>query len=173
MNIDELLSKNGGIQLDIACGASKQPGFVGLDIQALPGVDIVHDLNIHPWPLPDECCLRAIASHIVEHIPPVAIDNGRTRFLFLEFMNDVWRIMKVGGEFAIACPHGASSGYLQDPTHCNQLNEMTWAYFSKEHPFYGFYRPKPWRVKFINWNPAMNMEVVLIKEEEDEQSESS
>jgi len=164
VSIDEILQANGGIQLDIACGANKQPGYVGLDVQPLPGVDIIHDLNVKPWPLPDECVLRAIASHIVEHIPPVAVTETGTRFLFIEFMNEVWRVMKPGGELAIACPHGASSGFLQDPTHCNPINETTWAYFDMDHPFYGFYKPKPWRVKFINWNPAMNIEVVLIKE---------
>jgi len=166
VSIDELLQDKGGIQLDIACGANKQPGYVGLDIQPLPGVDIVHDLNVHPWPLPDECAIRAFASHIVEHIPKVALDGGKTRFPFIEFMDEVWRGLKPGGEFAIACPHGSSQGFLQDPTHASGLNEMTWAYFDPEHPFYGFYKPKPWRVKFINWNPAWNMEIVLVKEAE-------
>ena len=166
VSIDELLQDKGGIQLDIACGANKQPGYVGLDIQPLPGVDIVHDLNVHPWPLPDECAIRAFASHIVEHIPKVALDGGKTRFPFIEFMDEVWRVLKPGGEFAIACPHGSSQGFLQDPTHASGLNEMTWAYFDPEHPFYGFYKPKPWRVKFINWNPAWNMEIVLVKEAE-------
>lgn len=169
MNIDDLIKDKGGIQLDIGCGAHKQgPEWVGLDIQELSGVDIVWDWNVKPWPMPDECVLRAIASHVVEHIPPVSLDNGKTRFPFIEFMDEVWRVMKPGGEFAIAAPHGASSGYLQDPTHCNQVNEFTWAYFDKDHPFYGFYKPKPWRVKFINWNPNLNIEVVLTKESETE-----
>ena len=64
-SVNDIVAAKGGILLDIACGANKQPGYVGLDIQQLPGVDIVHDLNVHPWPLPDECVLRAIASHIV------------------------------------------------------------------------------------------------------------
>ena len=126
--IEELIKHKGGIRLDIACGANKQPGgFVGLDVQALPGVDIVHDLNVHPWPLPDECALMAMASHIVEHIPKVMIYYGPdqkrmvTWFPLIAFMDEVWRILKPGGEFAIAAPHGYSLGYQQDPTHASAL----------------------------------------------------
>jgi predicted SAM-dependent methyltransferase len=167
--VEELIRDHGGISLDIACGEHKQgETWVGLDIQDLPGVDIVCDLNDHPWPLPDDCVLRAIASHIVEHIPKVAIQytasgNAVTHFPLIEFMNDVWRVMKAGGEFAIAVPHGYSSGFLQDPTHSSGLNETTWAYFNPEHPFYSFYKPKPWKPKFISWDPSANLEVVLIK----------
>lgn len=166
MTIEELLAEKGGIQLDIACGANKQPGFVGIDIQPFPGVDIVHDLNVHPWPLPDECTIRAIASHIVEHIPKVAIDGGRTRFPLIEFMDEVWRVLKPGGEFAIAAPHGYSLGYMQDPTHASALCEASFVYFDPDHPFYNFYRPRPWKVKFINWDPSTNLEVILVKREQ-------
>lgn len=157
-----------GIQLDIGCGANKQPGWVGMDIRELPGVDIVHDINVHPWPLPDGCALRAMASHLVEHIPPVMIVDGRTRFLVIEFMNEVWRIMKTGGQFAIAVPHGSSQGFLQDPTHCNPCNEATWAYFSPGHPsgLWTIYQPKPWRIAHLSWSPAANVEVILEKIDE-------
>lgn len=173
MTIEELLADKSGIQLDIGCGAAKQPGFVGMDIQALPGVDVVHDWNVHPWPFPDGCALRAIASHVIEHVPPVAVTENGTRFPFMEFMDEVWRVLKPGGEFAIACPHGAGPLFLQDPTHCNAINETTWAYFEKTHPFWQFYKPKPWRVKFINWNPALNIEVVLVKEGLDDVADAS
>ncbi len=150
-----------GIRLDIGCGEHKNDGFVGLDIRPLPGVDIVQDVEKYPWPLPDESVLTAVCSHVVEHINP-------HKFGFVNFMDEVWRIMKPGGEFAISCPHGSSQGFLQDPTHCNSINESTWAYFD---PFeqrtmgvlYNIYRPKPWRVKFLNWNPATNIEVILVK----------
>ena len=155
-----------GIQLDIGCGANKNPGFVGMDIQALPGVDIIWDWNIKPWPIKSGYVLRAVASHVIEHVPKVALDGSKTRFLLVEFMDEVWRVLKVGGEFAIACPHGNSQGYLQDPTHASPINEAMFAYFDPDHPFYQFYKPKPWKVKFINWNPAANMEIILIKREE-------
>jgi len=172
MDIETLLKEKGGIRLDIACGANKQETFVGMDIRPLPGVDIVHDLLVFPWPLPDECVLVAMASHIVEHLPPVAFDNGHTRFPFMQFMDECWRVLKPDAQLAIAMPHGSSQGFLQDPTHCNACNETTWAYFDPLEPhtggaLYRIYRPKPWKIQTLVWEPMANMEVVLQKRRPD------
>ena len=160
VGIAELLKQRGGIRLDIGCGEAKQLGFVGMDMRALDGVDIVHDWNDYPWPLPDESCVMLMASHVVEHVNPA--DGG-----FLRWMAEAWRILVPDGEFAIAVPHGSSQGYLQDPTHCNQVNETTWAYFDPGTPLYTIYRPKPWKIKHLSWNPAANIEVVLVKVSDD------
>jgi predicted SAM-dependent methyltransferase len=161
----ELLAEHLGIRLDLGCGANKQPGFVGMDLRALPGVDLVHNWNDYPWPLPDGVCHLVLASHVVEHVNPA--DGG-----FLRWMDEVWRIMKLDGELAISVPHGYSMGYLQDPTHCNQVNEATWSYFDPRHPFWTIYRPKPWRIKVLTWDPTRNIEVVMVKiaEVDDEES---
>ena len=155
------VSQHAGILLDIGCGANKQPGMVGMDIRDLPGVDIVHDFEVFPWPLPDGCALTAVASHVVEHVNP-------HKGVFLRFMDEVWRVLKPGGEFAIVVPHGYSMGYLQDPTHCNPCNEHTWYYFDPEAgggTLYNIYKPKPWMIKWLTWSPAANIEVVLKKRE--------
>lgn len=162
VDIGELLRQKSGIRLDIGCGRAKQPGFVGMDAQELEGVDIVHDWNDYPWPLPDESCVLIMASHVVEHVNPA--DGG-----FIRWMDEVWRIMQVDGQLAISCPHGYSPGYLQDPTHCNQVNETTWAYFDPGTNLYGIYRPKPWRVTHLSFNPAANIEVVLVKVSDDQE----
>lgn len=156
----ETLGRAAGIRLDIGCGRNKQhgAGWVGIDFQALPGVDIVHDLTVFPWPLEDESVLVAVASHVVEHISPANMG-------YIKFMNEVWRVLKPGGEFAITTPHGWSPGFLQDPTHIAQFNENTWWYFVKEHPFYNFYTPKPWTIKYLSWDYNANIDVVLVKDE--------
>ena len=71
MTVAEIIAEKGGIRLDIGCGENKQEGFVGMDARALPGVDIIHDLEVFPWPLPDDCCLTIVGSHIIEHIKSV------------------------------------------------------------------------------------------------------
>ncbi len=152
-----ILRSRRGIRLDIGCGGAKQPGFVGIDRRALPGVDIVWDVERFPWPLPDECVVVAFASHLLEHIKP---------WLTIDFMDEVWRVLQVDAQFAIAVPYWTSPGYAQDPTHCNQMNEHTWAYFDPEAyggQLYNIYQPKPWKIESVTFDPMANMEVLLRK----------
>jgi len=47
-----VLEANRAVRLDLGCGPNKQHGFIGVDAVALEGVDIVCDLESHPWPFP-------------------------------------------------------------------------------------------------------------------------
>lgn len=156
MDIADLLAQRAGIRLDIGCGAKCQPGFVGMDRQSLPGVEIVWDWNNYPWPLPDETVLTAIASHVVEHVNPV---DGA----FLRWMDELWRICRPGAQVALAYPHGSSQRFLQDPTHCNALNENSFWYFDPAHALYDYYTPRPWHVEYRAWSPAGDCELILVK----------
>jgi len=162
-DINTLLKDRSGVRLDIGCGSNKQPGFVGIDMLDLPGVDIVWDLETTPWPLPDECVTTAIASHVLEHIDP-------HKGVFINVMDEIWRVVKPRGQFAFVVPHASSHGYAQDPTHCNMINETTMHYFDPDpegnnigQQLYGFYRPKPWRIVRQYFNPEGNLEVLLEK----------
>jgi SAM-dependent methyltransferase len=175
MKLATLLESKSGIKLDIGCGEHKfAPDWVGMDLVPYPGVDIIQDFNKHPWNLPDECVSTALCSHVLEHIPKVALrPDCSTWFPLVEFMDEIWRIMKPDGTIAFAVPHAHSDGYIQDPTHCSQINEALWYYFdplSHDGYFYQYYRPKPWKIKtnehgepYVYFDPAGNMEVVLIK----------
>jgi len=148
--------KSKGILLDIGCGENKQPGFVGLDKKELPGVDIVWNLEEFPYPLENESCLTIVGSHIAEHIKP---------WLTIHFFDELWRIMKIDGQLALSMPYGVSSGFLQDPTHCNMFNEVTFQYFDPHFPLYTIYKPKPWKIEegFPCWQVSGNMEVMMRK----------
>jgi len=153
--------KRGPIRIDIGSGAHPQQGFIGIDLQPFPGV-VRQDLEVQPWPFPDGCAELAIASHVVEHINPA-------KFGFINFMNEVWRILKPDAKFLMALPYAGSYGYYQDPTHVNPCNEATWAYFDPLHDsgLYRFYRPKPWRIETCQFEITGNMEVSLVKRRED------
>lgn len=145
-----------GILLDIGCGQDKRPNFVGMDKRNLPEVDIVHDLELFPYPLEDESCLTIIGSHIYEHIKP---------WLSIDFMNELWRIMKFDGQLVLSMPYGWSKGFIQDPTHCNPANEATFQYFDPRYPLYQIYEPKPWQIEegFPVYQVTGNLEVVMRK----------
>lgn len=160
-HVQQLLKEKSGIRLDIGCGENKNEGFVGLDIRPMRGVDIVVDLEEFPWPLPDECAILAVSSHVVEHINP-------HKGVFIKFMDEVWRVLKPEAQFAIATPFAGSPGYFQDPTHINPCNNITWSYFdpldeTTGGQLYSIYRPKPWKIEKIHYQSTGNMEVVLSK----------
>jgi len=162
MKVEDILKNKSGIRLDIGGGNNPNPGFVNIDILPLPKVDIVWDLEVTPWPLPDESVITATASHVLEHINP-------HKGVFINVMNEIWRVLKPEGQFAFVVPHGESPGYIQDPTHCNQINETTMHYFDplSQTNLYQFYRPKPWKIIQQVFNPAGNLEVLLEKRRED------
>ena len=116
------------IKLDVGCGEKKHAGFVGMDRRKLADVDIVHDLEVVPYPLPDGCCVEIVASHVYEHLKP---------WLSLVVMDEWWRLLMPDGVLVVTVPYGVSARFVQDPTHCNPANEHTWEYFD---PRFGLYR---------------------------------
>jgi len=155
--LDILKRNQRGVKLDIGCGFAKQEGFVGLDNRKVAGVDIVHDAEKVPYPLPDACCSVLLASHLVEHLKP---------WLMIDIFNEWWRLLQVGGQLLVSMPYGYSHGFLQDPTHCNACNETTWTYFDPDYYLYQIYRPKPWKIERNVFQAIGNMEVILSKRSE-------
>lgn len=154
-----LIDSKSGYRLDIGCGANKiHPDWVGIDYRKLPGVDIAHNLEKFPYPLPDGKCITATAIHVLEHINPA---GG----IFIKMMDEIWRIMKVGGEFGFEVPYAGSHGYFQDPTHINPINQSTLYYFDPEHEsnLWSIYKPKPWQIKEMTFHQEGNLRAVLIK----------
>jgi len=143
-----------GVKLDVGCGGNKQNGFIGLDMRDLPGVDIVHNAEEFPYPLPGESCSIILCSHLIEHIKP---------WLMINFMNELWRLLEVNGQLWASMPYATSFGFVQDPTHCNPCNEATWQYFDPQYPLYNIYTPKPYRIQQSIYRETGNMEIVLVK----------
>ena len=131
---------------------------IGIDFVKYPGVDVVHDLREFPLPFPDETFTLISASHVLEHIP-------REDGVFISLMNDLWRILKKGGQFRFVVPYGGSTLYYADPTHINPIVPQTIHYFD---PFasmrtYHVYKPKPWKTEQMYWQPEGTIECLLSK----------
>lgn len=156
-DLENYLDSNKFINLDLGCGENKQNGFVGIDKRPLNNVDIVHDLETFPYPLPDGICNTIIGSHIVEHINPKVM---------IDFMNELWRLLKVGGRLAFVLPYGVNHLFVGDPTHINPCNEFTWQYFDPNYQLYNIYKPKPFKIIDLYWQVDGLMEVLLEKIEE-------
>jgi hypothetical protein len=107
------------VKLDIASGQNKQEGFTGIDL--MPGSDIVHDLNIYPWPIEDESVDEIVCNNYVEHVKD-----------FISFMDEIHRIMKVGTKCTIVAPYYSSIRAWQDPTHVRAISEASFLYCNKK-----------------------------------------
>ena len=157
-----LKKKNTVVKLDVGSGENQEPGFINMDRRKLKGVDIVQDVE-KPWSLPDECITLIMARHLVEHINPA--NQG-----FLKFMDECWRVLKVGGQMMLVTPYAGSAGYWADPTHINGCTPKTWSYFDpldSNGLFYYQYRPKPWKILKCFFQVDGNMEVLLEKRHND------
>ena len=134
-----------GLRLHLGCGPNKQAGFFGVDSRRLPGVDLVHDLEVFPWPLPDSVTRLVVMSHFWEHIHPK---------LTLRFMAELHRVCQHGAEIAIAAPYGNGFRFTQDPTHCNPSNEATFLYWDLRHPLWEVYQPPVFHLTYYEIIPA-------------------
>jgi len=163
--VKNLIKTKSFVNIDLGGGSSGNKQFISVDITPGPNVDVVHDLESYPWPFPSECANLLVASHIVEHINPHKLG-------FVKWMDEAWRLLKVGGQMMIATPYAGSLGYWQDPTHVNGCNEVTWYYFDPLQKIdgkdlYHFYEPAPWKIENLGWAADSNLEVLLIKMKDD------
>jgi len=94
------------MKLNIGCGNKPLEGYVNLDHQKLLGVDVVHHLNQFPYPFNDNTFSVVEANHVLEHT-----DNP------LQVLEELYRILQVGGVVNVTVPYYSSTGAFQDPTH--------------------------------------------------------
>lgn len=103
---------------NLGCGRLCYPEAVNVDSVDLPGVDVVHDLDVFPWPFETESLDEVWASQVFEHVrDPVG------------FMREAHRILKPGGLLHITTPHWQSENAHTDPTHLRACTERTWDYW--------------------------------------------
>lgn len=82
------------MKLHVGCGNVILPGWTNLDIEKLPGVDIVDDITTLTK-IPDNSCDIIYASHVLEHV-------GRNEF---EDVIRIWNYkLKKNGILRIAVP---------------------------------------------------------------------
>jgi SAM-dependent methyltransferase len=112
--------------LDVGCGRNKYPGAVGID--RLPGTaaDIVHDLDLFPWPVESDCFDEDFANVIGT-------------------LEEAHRVLKPGGRVVIETPHYTDFSSWCDPTHRWHLNSYSFRYFDHDNAGFGYYSPVRFR----------------------------
>lgn len=88
-----------------------------------PGVDIVADLA-RRWPFEDGSVSEVYCAHCIEHFD--AIER-------VHFVNELYRVLKVGAQATLITPHWCSHRAYGDPTHkWPPVSEMWFFYLKRE-----------------------------------------
>lgn len=75
-------------------GTEVKDGWILVNAQPLPGVDIVSDIR-NLTGFEDESCEVVYGAHVLEHVPQKAV---------VTVLNDIYRILKPGGHFLCSVP---------------------------------------------------------------------
>ena len=107
--------------LDVGCGNNKLAGAIGIDRVALPGVEVVHDLNSFPYPFDSNSFDEIRLIHVIEHLDSI-----------MGVMEEVHRLVRLGGRVTIVTPHYSDFQSWNDPTHKWHLTTFSFRYFEPE-----------------------------------------
>ena len=107
-------------RLLLGCGHDVRPGWLNLDLAALPGLDVVHDLDVMPWPFDDGAFDEVECLDILEHLRELP-----------DAMRELHRITAPGARVHIQGPHFTSSTWPTDPTHRRAFAINTFEFFAR------------------------------------------
>jgi SAM-dependent methyltransferase len=105
--------------LEVGCGQIRRiPGSTTMDVNPGSIADVIHDLNVFPYPFEDNSFDMVVAEHVIEHLDNV-----------IGVTEELHRITKPGGVLYIEVPHFTSSNFFTDPTHRHSFTTRSFDYF--------------------------------------------
>lgn len=109
--------------LEIGCWNKKiHANSTSLDCVKLSWIDVVHNLDIFPYPFQNEEFDEIYAYMVLEHVSD-----------FMATMKELHRILKKWGILKIKVPYYFSTGAFSDPTHKTFFTEETFDFFTEKH----------------------------------------
>jgi SAM-dependent methyltransferase len=108
--------------LNLGCGRKHLPEAVNLDFNVETRPNVVHDLNLLPWPFPDNRFREVLAYDVIEHLDD-----------FIPVMEEIHRICRDKAVVRIAVPHFSSPEAYSDPTHRRSFGFLSFDYVTGEH----------------------------------------
>ena len=108
-----------GLRLNLGCGMNRLEGYVNVDRHGDP--DLRHDLEVLPWPWPDDSASEILLKHVLEHL-------GRDPALYLAIMKELYRVCQDGATIRIVVPHHRHEFFFNDPTHVRASRQKGWVF---------------------------------------------
>lgn len=120
----------------IGCGNSRQrrwnvsrahwDALVTMDHDPNCGADLVHDLDVTPWPVASDQFDEVHAYEVLEHMG----QQGDWRAFFRHF-GEIWRVLKPGGLLVATVPSWRSEWAWGDPSHTRVITPGTLMFLSR------------------------------------------
>jgi len=146
------------LRLNLGCGSDIRPGYCNVDVSAHAGVDVVHDLNVYPWPWSVNSVDEILAIDVAEHLTD-----------FIGFCNEAHNVLRDGCDMTLQVPHSSSRNYWIDITHKRAFDERSFDYFDDRTELgrlYGrHYTSKRWRLISVTRSYESGNLIVLMRAE--------
>ena len=114
-------------RLNLGCGKDIKKGYINLDKAKYPGVDVIHDIDIRPWPFKSDYFDEVYCRDCIEHV----------KDLFKSMM-EIKRVCKDNAIVRIIVPYWHSSGAFY-PHHHYFFNVDTMKFFTAKDRVYDSY----------------------------------
>ncbi len=100
-------------------GSGKRPlrWATTLDINPRHNPDVVWDLNVFPYPFPDDTFDLVVCEHVLEHLENV-----------IRVMEELHRVSKPRARIHVRVPHFSSLNFNTDPTHTHAFSSRSFDY---------------------------------------------
>jgi predicted SAM-dependent methyltransferase len=108
--------------LDLGCGKKKRLGAIGVDYSDRHNADVIHDLNMFPYPFESDSIDQIYLDNVLEHLDKP-----------MRVMEEVYRITKFGGCVKVIVPYFRSNWAFIDPTHQTFYTVDSFAYYDPRH----------------------------------------
>lgn len=89
---------------------NKAPGYVNVDMFPRANPDLVHNLEVCPWPIDSNSASYILFNHSLEHM-------GKDSETFFNIIKETYRISKPEALIQINVPHPRHNDFINDPTH--------------------------------------------------------
>lgn len=118
------------MKLELGCGTAPTPGYVHHDKRKHSShIDVVHDLNLLPWPWPDGSCEEILGLDVFEHL----------HLMPEQWLRECHRMLQAGGALKLRVPIFGTPWHLIDPTHTRGFHPLNFDYFVVGRELHGKY----------------------------------